>query len=61
MASQMDSLGPVFFEDRRLLKTGLPEGPSLDKLLSNWHFTWVELQETDSDEAYQNWQDHYEE
>lgn len=39
---------------------GLPERPSLDKLFGDWHFAYVDYQETGDSGAYQYWQDHYE-
>lgn len=44
MAPQMGNIGPIIEEDRNLI--GLPKRPSLKKLLKDWHFAWVEFQET---------------
>ncbi|MDD5924970.1 helix-turn-helix domain-containing protein [Ellagibacter isourolithinifaciens] len=40
---------------------GLPKRPSLDKLFGDWFYARVDFQETGDSDAYQYWQDHYEE
>ncbi len=40
---------------------GLPKRPSLDKLFGDWFYARVDFQENGDSDAYQYWQDHYEE
>lgn len=56
----MGVTGSVIANDRSLIKIGLPKRPSLDKLFHDWHFAWIEFQETGNAKKHQSWQDYYE-